>query len=68
MEYRGSACLEVGLGPRHDLAASARGATVSRPWENRRKEERHFRVTGLGPQASGSGYQVQVRVPGKFRS
>jgi hypothetical protein len=23
---------------------------------------RHFRVSGLGPQVSGTGYQVQVRV------
>ena len=28
----------------------------------------HSQVTGLGPQVSGTGVQVQVRVPGKFRS
>jgi hypothetical protein len=26
----------------------------------------HFRVSGLGPQVSGTGYQVQVRVLGEI--
>ena len=26
------------------------------------KGEKHFQVSGLGPQVSGTGYQVQVRV------
>jgi len=27
----------------------------------------HFRVSGLGPQVSGTGYQVQERVRGKIQ-
>ena len=27
----------------------------------------HFRVSGLGPRVSGTGYQVQVRVPGEMQ-
>ena len=30
--------------------------------------KRHFRVPGLGPQVSGTGYQVQVRVRGKTQA
>jgi len=28
---------------------------------------RHFQVPGLGPQVSGTGYQVQVRVQGEIQ-
>ena len=30
-------------------------------------EAMHFRVTGLSPQVSGTGYQVQVRVSGRIQ-
>ena len=32
-----------------------------------RPYQRHFRVPGLSPQVSGTGYQVQVRVRGKVQ-
>jgi hypothetical protein len=31
------------------------------------KRERQFQVPGLGPQVSGTGYQVQVRVRGNIQ-
>ena len=30
-------------------------------------QERHFQVPGLGPQVSGTGYQVQVQVRGEIQ-
>ncbi len=32
------------------------------------KRERNLQVTGLGPQVSGAGFQVQVRVPGEIQN
>ncbi|MEY3813161.1 MAG: hypothetical protein RI910_614 [Verrucomicrobiota bacterium] len=31
------------------------------------KREKQFQVPGLGPQVSGTGYQVQVRVRGNIQ-
>ena len=31
------------------------------------KGEKHFQVSGLGPQVSGTGYQVQVRARDKIQ-
>jgi hypothetical protein len=33
----------------------------------RSKRERHLQVPGLGPQVSGTGFQVQVQVPGEIQ-
>ena len=52
---------QVGTAPRAVLCAKVQIGL--RPVQ-RCKRERHLQVPGLGPQVSGTGYQVQVRVRG----
>ena len=40
---------------------------MGRPETGRMLGEIHFRVPGLSPQVSGTGYQEQVRVRGKVQ-
>jgi hypothetical protein len=54
----------VGTAPRAVLSAKVQIGL--RPVQ-RCKSGTHLRVPGLGPQVSGTGYQVQVRVRGKIQ-
>ncbi len=54
--------------PRPPVKPPTVGAKVQiglRPVQ-RCKRERHLQVPGLGPQVSGTGFQVQVQVPGEI--
>jgi hypothetical protein len=57
--------------PDLSMIALRTDATQSRPYQRLTgpvsPTKRHFRVPGLSPQVSGTGYQVQVRVRGKVQ-
>ncbi len=53
--------------PSRDARPYLETGLKGRPETGRMLREIHFRVPGLSPQVSGTGYQVQVRVRGKVQ-